>query len=274
MTSRPAWIVAAVCLLAMMSTIGVSLPYPILAPIFVAGSVDRFTHFAGLDPQVLMGVALAANPLGILVGSLFIGPLSDRHGRRVVLMATIAASLVGYLLTAAALAARAYPLFVLMRFVTGLTEGNIAVARALLADLDTGAGDLSSHPGQASTAAAPMSGSFDRTRSFAWLNACAFMGWLLGPLAGGLTLPLGESVPFLLAAAIMVPCLAVLARGLPRDVPPRRDALRPLQALREQNLVALLRSDPILARVAGAQLAYTLGLNALYEYAPLWMMDN
>ena len=146
MKLHPHWIVAAVCLLALMSTAGVAMPYPILAPIFVSGPADRFTHWLGVDPQLLMGMALAANPLGILVGSLFVGPLSDRYGRRAVLTVTIGASLASYLFTAAALSARHYPLFVLARFVTGLSEGNVAVARALLADLHE---------------------SFDRTRSFA-----------------------------------------------------------------------------------------------------------
>jgi MFS family permease len=285
MTLRPIWIVAAVCLLAMMSTIGVSMPYPILAPIFVGGPVDRFTHFAGIDPQVLMGIALAANPLGILVGSLFVGPLSDRYGRRAMLTLTISGSLLSYLLTAAALAARQYPLFVLMRFVTGLTEGNVAVARALLADLDMqppstpSIGARSSRSSEEGPAPVPLPSpararALDRTRSFAWLNSCVYVGWLLGPLVGGLTLPFGEAVPFLLAAAMMLPCLVVLARGLPRPAATARGPLHLRQALREQSVIGLLRSDPTLAWVASLQLAYTLGLNALYEYAPLWMVEN
>ena len=71
---------------------------------------------------------------------------------------------------------------------------------------------------------------------------------------------------------MMVPCLAVLAAGLPRQAAPH-GPLRLLAALREKNLGSLLRADRVLARVAGLQLAYTLGINALYEYAPLWMVD-
>ena len=246
MTTHPNRIVVAICLIALMSTVGMAMPYPILAPIFVRGPADSFTHFAGGDPTVLMGIALAANPLGILLGSLFIGTASDRHGRRAVLIVTLLATLAGYLLTAAALAARSYPLFVLARFATGLAEGNVAVARALLAD---------------------MHAQVDRTRAFAWLNACLYAGWLLGPLVGGLTLPLGEPVPFLLAGATMLPCLAVLARGLPADAP--RAAPE-----RAGSTLGLLRQDATLARFFALQLAYTLGLNAMYEYAPLWLLEN
>eukprot|EP01036_Dinobryon_divergens_P049598 gene49598-66440_t len=142
-------VLAAVCLLGLISTAGVSMPYPVLAPIFVSGPVDSFTHFAGMPPEALLGVALAANPLGLLIGSLVIGPWSDRLGRRRVLLWTLCASALGFLVTALALHERAYLAFVLARFATGLSEGNMSVARALLADL---------HP------------RLDRTRSFAWLN--------------------------------------------------------------------------------------------------------
>lgn len=47
---HPQLLLWAVCALSLMSTAGVALPYPILAPIFVGGPVDSFTHFAGLHP--------------------------------------------------------------------------------------------------------------------------------------------------------------------------------------------------------------------------------
>ena len=245
---HPNWILAAVCLLGLMSTIGIAMPYPILAPIFISGPVDAFTHFAGLPPSVLMGIALAANPLGILIGSLFLGPLSDRHGRRIVLAVTLVATLAGHLLTAASLAVRNYPLFVLARFATGLVESNVAVARAMLADLHE---------------------QIDRTRAFALLNACLYAGWLLGPLVGGLTLPFGEPVPFVLAAAMTLPCVAVLFLGLPA-APARAVGGAP----RERSLVGLLRADRALRLIFMLQMAYTLAINTLYEFAPLWMLQN
>jgi DHA1 family tetracycline resistance protein-like MFS transporter len=249
---HPYWILAAVCLLGLMSTVGVAMPYPILAPIFMHGPADAFTRFAGLAPPVLMGMALAANPSGILIGSLFSGPLSDRHGRRLVLAVTLVATLAGHLLTAWALVLRSYPLFVLARFATGLVESNVAVARAMLADLHE---------------------QIDRTRAFALLNACMYAGWLLGPLVGGLTLPFGEPVPFVLAAAMTLPCMAVLFLGLPA-APAKPSGGRPGEVLRTRSVLGLLRADRTLGLIFGLQLAYTLALNTLYEFSPLWMLQN
>ena len=244
---HPHWILAAVCLLGLMSTIGVAMPYPILAPIFVGGPVDDFTHFAGMQPSVLMGIALAVNPLGILIGSLVAGPMSDRHGRRLVLAVTLVATLAGHLLTAWALVMRNYPLFALARFGTGLVESNTAVARAMVADMHE---------------------QLDRTRSFALLNACMYAGWLLGPLVGGLTLPFGEPVPFVLAALMTLPCVAILFLGLPAAPAKAADAPPP------RSVVEVLRTDRALRLIFGLQLAYTLALTTLYEFSPLWMLQN
>ena len=49
-------------------------------------------------------------------------------------MRTLSITLVDHLITAWALLEREYLLFVLARFVTGLTESNTAVARAVIAD--------------------------------------------------------------------------------------------------------------------------------------------
>lgn len=248
-------LLVAVCAVTLLCTVGMAMPYPILAPIFVDGAADGFTRFAGLPPEWLLGMALAANPAGILLGSLVLGPLSDRLGRRRILVATLLICAVGNLVTAGALAARWYPLFVFARFATGLAEGNIAVARALLAD----------HHDEAS-----------RVRAFAWLNACQYGGWLLGPLAGGLMLRWGEPVPFALAALAMLPCTALVVVGVPAGraaTAPSTPAAPAIGALGASTLAPLIH-DASLRRLFLLQLAYMCGVTALYEYAPLWCVTE
>lgn len=243
-------LLVAVCAVTLLCTIGMAMPYPILAPIFVDGPVDSFTHFGGMSPEWLLGVALAANPAGILVGSLVIGPMSDRLGRRRVLVGTLLAGAVFNLATAGALEARLYPLFVLARFATGLTEGNIAVARALLAD----------HHGEDT-----------RVRAFAWLNAFQYGGWLLGPLAGGLLLVFGDAVPFTSAAVAMLGCIGLVMIGVPAHRPETAPAAA---SAGHSSTLGPLVHDPALRRLFLLQMAYMCGVTALYDYAPLWCVTE
>lgn len=250
-------LLVAVCAVTLLCTVGVAMPYPILAPIFVDGPADDFTHFAGMAPEWLLGVALAANPAGILLGSLVLGPLSDRLGRRRVLVASLLACAVFNLLTAGALEGRWYLLFVLARFATGLTEGNIAVARALLAD----------HHGEET-----------RVRAFAWLNAFQYGGWLVGPLFGGLLQRWGNAVPFVIAALAMLGCTALVMAGVPggRAAAPATPAAAPARAGHaiSGSTLAPLIHDRDLRRLFLLQMAYMCGVTALYDYAPLWCVTE
>lgn len=247
----------AVCAVTFLCTIGMAMPYPILAPIFVDGPADDFTHFAGMAPEWLLGVALAANPAGILLGSLVLGPLSDRLGRRRVLVVSLFACAVFNLLTAGALEGRWYLLFVLARLATGLTEGNIAVARALLAD----------HHGEET-----------RVKAFAWLNAFQYGGWLVGPLFGGLLLRWGDAVPFAIAAAAMLGCIALVMAGVPggKTSTATKTATAPAKAAGPMagSTLAPLIHDRDLRRLFLLQVAYMCGVTSLYEYAPLWCVTE
>jgi MFS family permease len=245
-----AGLLAAVCTVTLLCTIGMAMPYPILAPIFVEGPADGFTHFAGMAPEWLLGVALAVNPAGILLGSLVLGALSDRLGRRRVLVGSLLACAAGNLLTAYALDARLYPLFLAARFATGLTEGNVAVARALLAD----------HHGEET-----------RVKAFAWLNAFQYGGWLVGPVVGGALLRWGDAVPFVWAAGAMASCIALVMAGVQGGKSPPQPAAK---GRLSGSTLAPLVHDRSLRRLFALQMVYMCGVTSLYEYAPLWMVTE
>ncbi|PWF55380.1 MFS transporter [Massilia glaciei] len=243
-------LIAAACLLALLSTIGASLPFPILAPLFAGTASNEFNHFLGLPPKLLLGFALAVNPLGLLIGSALMGPLSDRYGRRPLLLVTTCGAAAGHALSAMALLAGWYPLFIVARFATGLLAGNNAVARAMIADRLDG----------------PL-----RLRALSWLNGAVYLGWFAGPLLSGFTLDRGVGVPFWIAVGALLLCALLVAVVLPREAA-SGETTPWWRVARERHALNLLRhAEP--RRLFVVQLAYTCGVTSFYEFFPLWLVE-
>lgn len=243
-------LIATTCLLALLSSLGASLPFPILPPLFAGEVANGLNQFLGLPPKLLFGLALTINPIGLLIGSALIGPLSDRYGRRPVLLVTAVGAAVGHAITAVALLMQSYPLFIVARLVTGLLEGNGAVARALVADKVDG----------------PL-----RMRALSWVNAAFYLGWLGGPMLAALTLGYGIAVPFLVATgALLLSALLVLVT-VPREKI-EAGGMGWLQVARERHAMNLLR-HPELRTLFIVQLAAASGVMAFYEFFALWLVE-
>src|SRR5260370_10661065 len=81
-----------------------------------------------------LGALFGVYSLTQFFGTSLLGRLSDRVGRRPVLLATMIINAAGYVLFAFA---RTYPLLFLARAVSGFAGGNISVAQAYMADIST-----------------------------------------------------------------------------------------------------------------------------------------
>jgi MFS family permease len=248
---KNALLIATACLLGLLSTTGASLPYPILPPLFVEGGADGLTNFLGLPPKLLFSVALMVNPVGLLLGTAVLGSLSDRYGRRPLLLMTSVGAALGHVATAWALSSHSYPLFLLARFATGLLEGHSAIVRAMLAERLQDQGQLRNH-------------------ALSWLNGALHLGWLVGPLLAGFTVGLGLTVPFYIAAGALLLGAVLIAIALERQ--PYAAGPSWWHVARERHAFNLLR-HPGLRTLFGVQLAYTCGVTAFYEFYPLWLVE-
>jgi MFS family permease len=243
-------LIATACLLGLLATTGASLPYPILPPLFAASEANNLNHFLGLPPKLLFSIALLINPLGLLIGNALLGPMSDRFGRRKVVLVTAIGAAIGHVITAGALAAQSYPMFLAARFGTGLLEGQAPVVRAMLAD--------------------KLEGQL-RNRALSWFNGALHLGWLVGPLLAGVTIGLGITVPFYVAAAALLLGAGLCALALNREAV-REAAGSWWSVARDRHAFNLLRHDG-LRKLFVVQLAYTCGVTAFYEFYPLWLVE-
>jgi len=132
-----------------------------------------------------------------------LGVLSDRFGRRPVLILSTLGSAVGYLMFGAA---HATWLLICGRVIDGLTAGNFSAAFAALAD--------STRPE-------------DRGRNFGYMGASVGAGFIVGPAIGGLLARFGNAAPLYFAAAL---CTANALFGL-FFMPETRSSREPREAL-------------------------------------------
>jgi DHA1 family tetracycline resistance protein-like MFS transporter len=125
------------------------------------------------------GAVLGAYSFMQFVATALLGKLSDRVGRRPVLLATMLFNAAGYVLFAFA---GSYWMLFLSRVISGFAGGNISVAQAYMADISTPA---------------------ERSRAMGIVGAAFGIGFSAGPAVGGLAYHfLGHAAPGLVAVAL------------------------------------------------------------------------
>jgi MFS transporter, DHA1 family, tetracycline resistance protein len=122
-----------------------------------------------------MGLAMA---VASFVSAPVLGNLSDRFGRRPILLASLAGLAVDYLLLAIA---HTLPLIFVGRVLSGVFGGSYSTAMAAIADIT---------PVEA------------RAKTFGFISAAFGVGFVLGPAIGGLLGEYGERAPFYVAAGM------------------------------------------------------------------------
>ena len=186
-------------------------------------------HFGASD--VVVGVLFATfNFCQLLAGPVW-GNVSDRIGRKTVLIVSQIGATIGWTMLAFA---PTIGFVFLARVVEGISGGNISVTQAYVADLVEPA---------------------RRGRAYAYIGATFSGGLVFGPLAGGFLFDrFGFSAPFLAVAALQLITLLVTIRFLPES---RSQAKDHIATPRE--IVASLR-DPGVAPILRQKLVYSLGL--------------
>jgi MFS family permease len=149
------------------------------------------------------------------VSAPLLGALSDRVGRRPVLIASIFSTALGWFIFASA---RSLPMLFLGRIIDGAAAGNFTIAQSYMVDI---ARD-----------------DRERTRNLGLLGALFGVGFLVGPVLGGVLSKVSHAFPFWCAGGLALVNAASAVFFLPES---RRD--RPATAIRTPNpLTNVLRA--------------------------------
>ncbi|MEK7551691.1 MAG: MFS transporter, partial [Patescibacteria group bacterium] len=157
-----------IALIAVVNALGYGIIIPILYSYSVKFGLSDFQN--GLLFSLFSICQFLATPI--------IGRLSDKYGRRPLLMISIAGTAVSFFMTA--FAPNAIILF-LARALDGITAGNIPVASAVISDTTK-----------------PK----DRAKGFGVIGASFGFGFIFGPAISALTVGIDAAVPFIIAGII------------------------------------------------------------------------
>ncbi len=146
------------------------------------------------------GLLVASYAVAQLIGAPALGRLSDRIGRRPVLLISIAGTFIGFLMLG--FAGALWVLFV-SRIVDGLTGGNLSVAQAYITDV---------------------SDPKNRAKALGMIGAAFGLGFIIGPAVGGALSVYGYAVPAFAAAALSSINLLAVFFWLPESLTDERRA--------------------------------------------------
>ena len=176
-----------------------------------------------------IGLLFSSYSLAQLLFAPLLGRLSDRAGRRPVLLGSIAGSAVSYVVFAFA---PSYAVLLLARSLSGVAAANYAIAQAYMADVSPPEG---------------------RARAMGLVGAAFGLGFVLGPALGFLLVlsplaHLGPRLVPLVAAGLSTLNLLIAAAGLPESLSPelrRGAASRGGSWLGLSDLLAVWRDTPL-----------------------------
>lgn len=219
--------------------IGLGIILPVLPDV-----VRKFiTHESSVD--YIYGYFIATYALLQFVSSPILGRLSDRFGRRPILLISMFGGAIDYIFMAFA---PTLPLLFVGRIISGISGASFTVASAYIADI---------------------SDDSNRSKHFGVMGAGFGVGFILGPAIGGLLASRGTMYPFIAAALFnllnFLFGLFVLPESLPQTLRRKFDykTINPLRSL------SILLKEPL---IRGLVLAYVFITMAGQTHFSMWTL--
>ncbi len=166
--------------------VGFGIVIPVL-PYYAEGA-----HFGATPREV--GLLFASYSVMQLIFSPVLGRLSDKYGRRPILIISLLGTCLGFLILG--FATTLLMLFI-GRIIDGISGGNISTAQAYIADVTT---------------------KEDRAKGMGLIGAAFGLGFVFGPAIGGILSRWGINVPFLFAGGLAFANVILLYFTLPETV--------------------------------------------------------
>ena len=200
-----------VLLIVFIDILGFTIMIPLLP--FYAESLGATPFVVGMISSIYGLCSLISGPI--------LGDLSDRYGRRIVLLLSQIGSCIGFIILA--LSNTLWVVF-LSRIIDGVTAGNLTVAQAYISDV--------TEPQH-------------RTRAMGLIGASFGLGFILGPAISGLLVHFGHAAPIWASAALSFLSIIGTAVFL-KDVPNKKSSESSKGAFDQMKKSFALMNSPVL----------------------------
>lgn len=144
--------------------------------------------------EFVTGLLIAVYALMQLIGAPILGRLSDRYGRRPILLISVFGTFLGFLLLGFA---NALWILFAARILDGITGGNLSVAQAYISDVTDAK---------------------NRAKGLGLIGAAFGVGFIIGPVTGGVLSQYGYNVPAFVAAGLALFNFILIYAWLPESL--------------------------------------------------------
>jgi len=248
---------APIFLLVFLDLLGIGIALPVLTPMLVDSDLLLPPGTSLAARAFLLGLMITLYPLAQFFGAPMLGALSDRHGRKRLLMLSLVGTAIGYVLFGYGIGTGMLALLFLGRIIDGFTGGNISIAMSSIADL---------------------SDERSKVRNFGLIGMAFGFGFIIGPYLGGKLsdpsiLPWFDfATPFWFAAILSIANLVLLQICFKETLRTRVD--KPVSALTGIRNVVKAFSLPSLRTMFIVVFILTFGFTLYTQFFQVYLLER